>query len=486
VRAAAALGLEAASAGALESGARRRWAAAGVFGAAAALGVASGWGFSVDDALISARVAHHLATGLGYRFNASGPSVDCVTPLGWAYLLATLAEGSAWQALTRASVGGAALWVLATAQLGRLCAARCRGWRLGLLALSLASCLPLGAWACSGMETPVVMALGVLALSPGAGGALCAGLAAAWRPELAPWALTLALGGAILRRAALGGRAAALALALGPALVVAVLRQRLFGHPAPLAVFAKPSDLEHGLRYAFGAALLSGPPYWLAAWRGWRELPRELWAVVAALAVHLVVLVGVGGDWMPFWRLALPVFPGVFLVGAALLGANGAGTRPGWSALRLVPVLGCALLLHVAQGSATRAVRADRARLMAELAPLAAGARRVATLDVGWVGAGDARDIVDLAGVTDPEVAYLPGGHTSKRLPPDFLQRRGVDALVLLANEPSAESGPRYARQVEQRALALRGAERFVPVGRIALNPTQSYRVLRLPAGEAP
>src|SRR4051812_27296533 len=49
---------------------------------AAAIGIALAWGFTVDDALISARVAAHLAQGLGYRFNADGPRVDCVTPLG--------------------------------------------------------------------------------------------------------------------------------------------------------------------------------------------------------------------------------------------------------------------------------------------------------------------------------------------------------------------------------------------------------------------
>jgi hypothetical protein len=451
-----------------------RWVAAGVFAASAAIGVTSGWGFSVDDALISARVAHHLANGLGYRFNPSGAIVDCVTPLGWAEVLSVFATGSTWQTLTRASLLGAAAWLLAAARLGSLCAEHCSRWRLGLLALALATCLPLGAWASSGMETPLVMALGVLALAPGTASALCAGAAAAWRPELAPWAMTLALGRAISRRATLREQALALVLSLGPPLLVAVLRQQIFGHPAPLAVFAKPSDLEHGLHYTLGAVLLSGPPYLLAAWRGWRGLPRELWAVVAALAVHAFVLLGVGGDWMPFWRLALPVLPGSFLVGAALLGSAGAG-----AALRFIPVFACALLLHVAQGSATRAVRADRARLMKELTPLLGGAARVATLDVGWVGAVADSEIVDLAGVTDPEVAYLPGGHTSKRLPPDFLERRRVDVLVLLADEPSSDASPRFARQVEQRVSSLRGADRFTPVGRITLNPRQSYRVLR-------
>ena len=74
------------------------------FAAAALVGVALAWGFAVDDALISGRVAHHLASGLGYRFNPSGPSVDCVTPLGWALLLAPLASTSAWQAVSAASL----------------------------------------------------------------------------------------------------------------------------------------------------------------------------------------------------------------------------------------------------------------------------------------------------------------------------------------------------------------------------------------------
>jgi hypothetical protein len=64
----------------------------------AALGVAAGaiplgllHGFTVDDALIPARYAHHLALGLGYRFNVGGPVTDGVTPLGWAHLLAPFA-----------------------------------------------------------------------------------------------------------------------------------------------------------------------------------------------------------------------------------------------------------------------------------------------------------------------------------------------------------------------------------------------------------
>lgn len=447
-----------------------------LFAAAAACGVALAWGFTVDDALISTRVAHQLALGRGYRFNPGGPIVDAVTPLGWAPLLAPLAGGSAWQALERASAGGALLWVLSAAALGSRCAEPCGGWRLGLLGLVLATCLPLGAWACAGMETALVMALGVLALGPGLLAAACAGLAAAWRPELVPWAVVLALGGALARRAPLRERFAALALALAPALGVAVARAVVFGQPAPLAVFAKPSDAAHGLRYALGSVLLSGPPWLLLARRAWRNVPRPRLALAAALGVHVVVLAGVGGDWMPLWRLAMPTLPGVLLLGAELLGRSSTAA----SLARAVLVLSCAALLHAGQGAALRAVRDTRERMSRELAPLLSGARRVASLDVGWVGAAGDFEVLDLAGVTDPTVAILPGGHTSKRLPDDFLARRAPDALVLLEREDSGADG--YARQVERRLARQRGAERFARVGQIALDAQQRYAVLRATA----
>jgi hypothetical protein len=172
----------------------------------------------------------------------------------------------------------------------------------------------------------------------------------------------------------------------------------------------------------------------------------------------------------------MPAFPGLLLVGSSLLAAS----APWPAALRLLPAFACAALLHGAQGPATRAVRGERSLLIAALPPLLAGARRVATLDVGWVGAAGDHTVIDLAGVTDPEVARLPGGHTSKRLPPGFLESRRVDALVLLAEKSSDPDAPlRGARQVESRVLTLRGADHFHPVGRIPLNDHQEYVVLR-------
>jgi hypothetical protein len=62
--------------------------------------------------------------------------------------------------------------------------------------------------------------------------------------------------------------------------------------------------------------------------------------------------------------------------------------------------------------------------------PILAGARRVATIDVGWIGAATDADVIDLAGATDPEVAALPGGHTSKAISGAFLTGKSPDRLV--------------------------------------------------------
>ncbi|MEB2324827.1 MAG: hypothetical protein OZ921_20095, partial [Sorangiineae bacterium] len=163
-------------------------------------------GYTVDDALITARVATRLAHGEGYRFNTGGPRVDAVTPLGYANLLALVAGATPLETLARARLLGALAWLLAAAGLGVGLARVGRGSAepgalrfAPLLALALSA--PLGAWAVSGMETGWVTALATAALLPGSGGWLAAGLAAAWRPELLPWALTLAVGSALVARA---------------------------------------------------------------------------------------------------------------------------------------------------------------------------------------------------------------------------------------------------------------------------------------------
>src|SRR5690606_10650125 len=94
------------------------------------------WQFTVDDALITARVAHHVATGVGYRFNAGDPISDAVTPLGFPLLLAPFAGEGPLAALRAAKIGGLLVWLVTAAAIGAAIG-RCgqRLWRFSPLAL---------------------------------------------------------------------------------------------------------------------------------------------------------------------------------------------------------------------------------------------------------------------------------------------------------------------------------------------------------------
>ncbi|HTM44638.1 MAG TPA: hypothetical protein VL137_06760, partial [Polyangiaceae bacterium] len=275
------------------------------------------WGFTVDDALISCRVATHLHHGLGYRFNAAGPIVDAVTPLGWAPLLAPFAT-SALSAFNAARFLGAAAWLIAAGVLGVQIAALGEHLRRFSSLLVLAVCAPLGAWASAGMETGLVIALCTAALVEHRLAAIALYCGVLFRPELLPWAFTLQVGWALARKDP--PRSVMLA-GLGPCLLFALaaaIRQVTFGAAAPLGFIAKPSTWQDGLNYAWGVVRLSGPPFLLIAWNGWRKIAPRQRVIAIASGVHLATLIAVGGDWMPFFRLAAPVLPGVLLVGAAL------------------------------------------------------------------------------------------------------------------------------------------------------------------------
>jgi hypothetical protein len=215
------------------------------------------YGFMVDDALIPARYAAHLARGLGYRFNPGGAVTDGVTPLGYPYLLAPFARGGPLAALAAAKALGVAAWTVAAAALA--VAVRRAGaspWRFGALVL-LAASAPLAAWSAAGMETGLATALAALAvalpeLGWGRAGAGLAGMTAALRPETLPWALVVAAASPSAPAGPAAGtrareRALRVALAAAPFAVVAGVRLALFGRVVPLSVLAKPSDLAHGV-----------------------------------------------------------------------------------------------------------------------------------------------------------------------------------------------------------------------------------------------
>lgn len=459
--------------------ARRRGAWGAWLGAAAAAPLMKWlWGFSVDDAFITARVAAHIANGFGHRFNTHGPIVDAVTPFGFAYVLAPFSARGPLAAMYFAKWFGAACGVLSAAWLGRAIAVL-PGSRARFLAFApLAASAPFAAWCVSGMETGVVVLLTTLALSAARAAPLAAGVAAALRPELVPYSVALSVGRALAARRTATNAAWAFAAACAPAIAVAMLRVLFFGHAAPLAVWAKPSDFEHGARYLAVCLIWTGAPLLVLSPAVFRRLDHDGRAVLAAVAAHCLALVLAGGDWMALCRFFVPVVPALVLVGARL----GALTRPGSTAARAgAATLVCAVL-SAKQGPVARGVLDQRLRLIREARPALTGAHRIAAVDVGWVGAATDADVVDLAGVTDEVVARLPGGHTSKRLPSRFIENRDVDALVLLCAEhvsPDCREG-NWDRAVEYRAASQAAELGFTLTAELELHGTaKRYLIFR-------
>ena len=414
------------------------------------------WGYTVDDALITARVAAHIVEGLGQRFNRHGPLADAVTPLGYAQLLALFGQPDVLRTFMVAKWLGLGAWLSAAAVLGHLVARvgvrAARFTPLSIVALSA----PLAAWAVSGMETGLVTLLTTVGLCGGLASAASLGVAAALRPELLPFACALVAGRVLVGRFRLRSALSLAACTLVPTLLVAALRLHYFGRSLPLSFYAKPSDFAHGLRYALGAFAFTGLPWLvLPTPREFMRLPREARPLFAAVLAHGCALVLCGGDWMAFFRLAVPALPACALSAAHLA----EHARLAFAIPRWLLALAGTLLLAIGLGPSARSVGAERTRLISEARPVFAQDARIATLDVGWVGAASDGDVIDLAGVTDPDVALFPGGHTSKRIPGPWLFARNPNAVVLLLARGTTLSTPFedsvFARAVEQRVARL-------------------------------
>jgi hypothetical protein len=431
-----------------------KWTWALAFAGAAILAAIVMWGFTVDDALISIRYARHLASGIGYRFDAGGPSTDGVTPLPWPFLLAPLARGGAFDVLFRAKVLGVTLHAISAALLARVSApSRARAACVVLLA----ACLPFAAYGSSGMETPLATLLCTIAIvfADRRWAAPIAGLAAAVRPELAPWAVTIACGLALARKAPPRDVVLAVFAGSGPFIACAILRRIAFGRFAPLALMAKPSDASHGAVYVAAALLACGLPLVLFT-TTLRRVPAPAKVVAFAFVVHVLAVIAAGGDSMPYARLFVPLVPSLLYV--HLHSANISCGPAFW--LRSASALGLAAWIFVTAGAAGRHVMRDREALV-RAAPVLAHASHVAAVDVGWISACTEVDIVDLAGLTDPEIAALPGGHTSKRVDASMLLDRKVDVVVLYADHQVAwrlTRDPLFVSRYELRTTLALGA----------------------------
>lgn len=400
------------------------------------------WPYTVDDAFIVARYARNLARGLGYAMNPGAPSDGVTGPLWllpqWLAIRAGLEPIAVAKAL---GLFGAALGAGTVAARLR---ARAGGRRIAWLAAIACAISPsLGTWGASGLETGAatcLVALGALAATArpeprpqwlGTSVALLAWL----RPEFA-FACAALLCGAWLRNRRAGAIAGAIALA-GVASVVA-FRLALFGHALPMSFAAKAGTLGDGVEYTLRSVLLatSGVGAALAA-RGAIVGRRDDRVIGAALLAHLLAVLLAGGDWMPGYRLLVPVLP----LYAWLL-AVGVARRRGHGSQTVLALASFALALLVpALDLATRvpdlrAAGASQARTAELGAFLRSRARRVALVDVGHLGYVTDLPVVDLGGLTDPGIAAMPGGHLDKRVDWSSLRERDPDAIVLHAARP--------------------------------------------------
>jgi hypothetical protein len=63
-------------------------------------------------------------------------------------------------------------------------------------------------------------------------------------------------------------------------------------------------------------------------------------------------------------------------------------------------------------------------------------AQRVALVDIGYLAYASGVSVIDLGGITDPEIARLPGGHLDKRIGDAWLAARAPDAILLHSAGP--------------------------------------------------
>ncbi|MFO0681183.1 MAG: hypothetical protein U0234_03985 [Sandaracinus sp.] len=473
-----------------------RWAP--VVAAAAVLAVgALAWPYTVDDAFIVARYASRLAHGLGYTMN-EGPATDGITgPLwivpGWIASALGLDPIAAAKAVGLACAAAAAALVVAEVR-RRAVGSRAVWTATALLALSAT----VGVWAVAGLETGAAMLATTVALIAavrrpepmgivlGIAGALLAWL----RPEAVPGALVLAA--MAVRRNRREGLVALGLVALGLA-SVAAFRLALFGTALPLSLSAKPADLGNGAGYlARGLVLALGAvgiaPAWVAVGQS-----RSLRIPAALVITHGASVVLAGGDWMPGFRLLAPVMPAyAWLVGVGvsdLARRPRVGARGAWA----LAVLACAIpALDLAAGIVgARAAGESREHAGAALVEeLRAHAHVIALVDIGFVGYETDLPVVDLAGVTDPSIGQLPGGHADKPVDFALLAQRHVDAIVLHAVvEPRVEDGRLRslagAFGVEERLAMDERLGRTFRVSRVIQYAPAYWYVVLVPRDEA-
>jgi hypothetical protein len=374
---------------------------------------------------------------------------------------------------------------------------------------------PFAFWATAGLETPIEGLLYVTILL--ATTSLARGPAVAW-PLTVIGALlvgttllrfegvivALAIGGAVGWHLVRTRRARAAAIFLAPVLVLSaayhVWRLAYFGHLLPNTFVAKAtggslsSQLIAGATYCAGWLAVAGGSVMLAglalvATRA-RKSPREVALAIAdapvllvastIVAVKIGLVVWGGGDWMPGWRMLVPITPvALFLLAHAAFSLvdDGVDLRPaGLPAVALAAVLlFCGRVTDASFPSndgipneAGLFKKIPHANLvMADVLERAFGgsADEVAIGEAGLVPF-EARHVrfMDLFGLVDPDMARQPGG-MHRRVHVDHVLERAPAAVVFANLDYQPPYGPyQYGRELLP-SPAFQAAYRRVDLG---------------------
>lgn len=401
--------------------------------------VAHVWPFSVDDAFIVARYARRIISGDGYTFS-DGPATDGITGPLWLV-----------PALAGELIGVGAVPVQ------KLAGVACMLGALGLTFFSLSESKSrafliafcslqanLVIWSSAGLETGAATLLCatvfVAAVNPSTATRMAvrsALVASALLVSLRPEALPFAVVGAALTSREDGWKHTLLAAAI-PLLAwlfVAGARWAAFGHPLPLSYFAKSTTIDPG--YALTGLLVTtgALPVLVAAWAARSDAPLR--AALLVLVIWLMSIAWAGGDWMPGFRLLVPVIPVLAWILARTFAQAGLRTRILLVICLLAPLLDSYVQLPRARAAGK--LRQTRGHVLAERAKTLAQGGKIAIIDIGFVGYQSRLPILDLGGVTDPRVGRAAGGHLAKQIDIGLLETEAPSVIVLHGTRASPE-----------------------------------------------
>jgi hypothetical protein len=481
-------------------------------------------GICLEDALITYRYAWNLARGDGLVFNPGERVLGTTTPL-WAVILAgaglvTGPERIPLAASVLLLACGLATGLLVARALGRLGIAPAVAALAAFLCLAHPDVVVAGT---GGMETALVLFFMAASLHDLAArrhrraAATCALLVLTRLDGLA-WVAVVAVWIALRERPIPWRAAGTFVLVLAPWLAFSTL---YYGSPVPNTIAAKQvvsyafMDSPHGARdlaahFAWFAGATGGRVRYEAAGLGWVPL-----GVLLAF-----LLAGAAAAWAEPRRRLLLVLPAYAILTGALYWAGRAPRMFDWY---LVPPLWCCLVLvAVGAGAAVRRATPLAARIVlglvlvilaghlaaatrwtwidqaknqrAELALRKATAEwlrentppdaTVATEAIGYLGWYSGRPILDLAGLTSPEIVRLRREHgTPGRAFRAAVRELAPDVIVLRSFEVDANrawhGGPLFDSRDDASDFAAhyRERKRFAPGDAAFWGPAGSLTV---------